>query len=185
MQETGHPVLMSCSVASHSVTPRTTARQAPRSIAFPRLEYWSESPFPSPGALPDPGTEPTSPAWQADSSPPSHLGRSKSPVTRERGDKESPGPLTTLPRGCQFRGPTCGWRGTVAGERQPCCGPGPHQFLLNTSSEACWYRRLLTRSVPAQPVSEAERHSEQDTGNSRSPVMAALPSELSGLWASS
>ena len=30
-------------------------------------EYWSGLPFPSPGDLPDPGTEPTSPALQADS----------------------------------------------------------------------------------------------------------------------
>ena len=32
-----------------------------------RQEYWSGEPFLSPGALPDPGTEPTSPALQADS----------------------------------------------------------------------------------------------------------------------
>ena len=31
-------------------------------------------PFPSLGALPDPGTEPVSPAWQVDSIPLSHLG---------------------------------------------------------------------------------------------------------------
>ena len=39
-----------------------------------RQKYWSESLLPSPKDLPDPGTEPTSPAWQADSSPLSHLG---------------------------------------------------------------------------------------------------------------
>ena len=32
------------------------------SIAFPREEYWSGLPFPSTGDLPDPGTEPVSPA---------------------------------------------------------------------------------------------------------------------------
>ena len=31
-------------------------------MRFPRQEHWSGSPFPSPGDLPDPGTEPTSPA---------------------------------------------------------------------------------------------------------------------------
>ena len=31
-------------------------------MGFPRLEYWSGLPFPSPGDLPDPGTEPRSPA---------------------------------------------------------------------------------------------------------------------------
>ena len=37
-------------------------------------EYWSGLPFPSPGDLDDPGTEPTSPAWQADSLPLSQRG---------------------------------------------------------------------------------------------------------------
>ena len=36
---------------------------------FHRQEYWNELPFPSPGDLPDPGTEPGSPALQADSVP--------------------------------------------------------------------------------------------------------------------
>ena len=33
------------------------ARQAPLSMTFPRQEYWSGLPFPSPGDLPDPGME--------------------------------------------------------------------------------------------------------------------------------
>jgi len=32
-------------------------------MGFPRQEYWSELPFTSPEDLPDPGTEPISPAW--------------------------------------------------------------------------------------------------------------------------
>ena len=40
----------------------TVAHQDPLSLGFPRQEYWSELPLPSPGDLPDPGTEPTSPA---------------------------------------------------------------------------------------------------------------------------
>ena len=36
---------------------------------FPKEEYQSGLPFPSPGDLPDPGTEPGSPALQADSLP--------------------------------------------------------------------------------------------------------------------
>ena len=43
------------------------ARQAPVSVVFPRQEYWSGLPFPSPGDLSDPGMGPTSPALQADS----------------------------------------------------------------------------------------------------------------------
>ena len=44
------------------VTAWTTAHQAPLSMWFPRQEYWSGLPLPSPGDLPDPGNEPTSPA---------------------------------------------------------------------------------------------------------------------------
>ena len=43
----------------------TVAHWAPLSTGFPRQEYWSGLPFPSPGDLPDPGIEPTSPVVQA------------------------------------------------------------------------------------------------------------------------
>ena len=42
------------------VTPWTVAHPAPLSLGFP--EYWSGLPFPTPGDLPNPGTEPLSPA---------------------------------------------------------------------------------------------------------------------------
>ena len=48
-----HPTLAS---------PRTVAYQAPLSMGFPRQEYWSGLPFPSPGNLPDPGIRPVFPA---------------------------------------------------------------------------------------------------------------------------
>ena len=38
----------------------TVAHQVPLSMGFPRQEYWSGLPFPSPGDLPDPGMEPMS-----------------------------------------------------------------------------------------------------------------------------
>ena len=38
-------------------TPWTIASQAPLSLRFPRQEYRSGLPFPSPGDLPDPGIE--------------------------------------------------------------------------------------------------------------------------------
>ena len=53
-------------------------------VGFSRQEYWSELLFPSPGDLPNPGIEPTSPvfpALQADSLPLSHQGSSISLVT--------------------------------------------------------------------------------------------------------
>ena len=43
-------------------TPWTVAHQAPPSMGFSRQEYWSGSPFPSPGDLPYSGIEPGSPA---------------------------------------------------------------------------------------------------------------------------
>ena len=46
------------------VTPWTT-----QSMGFSRPEYWSGKPFPSPGDLPNPEIEPTSPALQVDSLP--------------------------------------------------------------------------------------------------------------------
>ena len=49
--------------------PWTGPHQAPLSMEFSREEYWSELSFPSPGNLPDPGIEPGSPAFQADSLP--------------------------------------------------------------------------------------------------------------------
>ena len=36
-------------------------------MEFPRQEYWSGLPFPSPGHLPNPGVKLASPALQADS----------------------------------------------------------------------------------------------------------------------
>ena len=40
----------------------TVAHQAPLSMEFPKQEYWSGLPFPSPGDLPDPGIKSESPA---------------------------------------------------------------------------------------------------------------------------
>ena len=51
-----------CSVVSNSVAPWTVAYQAPLSIGFPRREYWSGLPVPSPGDLPGPGIKPVSTA---------------------------------------------------------------------------------------------------------------------------
>ena len=58
-------------------TPWTIAHQAPLSMGFPRQEYWSGLPLPSPGDLPDPGTEPGSPVLHADSLPSEPPGKPK------------------------------------------------------------------------------------------------------------
>ena len=43
------------------VTPWTIACKAPLSVEFSRQESWSGLPFPTPGDLPEPETEPVSP----------------------------------------------------------------------------------------------------------------------------
>ena len=40
----------------------TVDHQAPLSMGYPKQEYWSGFPFPSPVDLPEPGIEHTSPA---------------------------------------------------------------------------------------------------------------------------
>ena len=62
---------------SDSGTPWTIAHQAPLYIEFFRQDYWSELPVPSPGDLPDPGIESSSPALQADSLPTEPPGKPK------------------------------------------------------------------------------------------------------------
>ena len=49
------------------MTSWTVALQAPLSMGFPRQEYWTGLPFPSPGDLPDPGVKPGSSILQVDS----------------------------------------------------------------------------------------------------------------------
>ena len=57
-------VVVSCSIMSCSfVTLGITAHQVPLSREFPRQEYWSGLPVPSPGDLSNPGTEPESEIW--------------------------------------------------------------------------------------------------------------------------
>ena len=46
-------------------TPWTVAQQAPLSMEFFMQEYWSGLPFPPPGDLSDPVTEPVSPVFPA------------------------------------------------------------------------------------------------------------------------
>ena len=58
--------MLSCFSSVHLfATPWAVALQAPLSMGFSRQEDWSGLPFPPPGDLPSPGTEPmslTSPA---------------------------------------------------------------------------------------------------------------------------
>ena len=58
----GSVVIQSLCHVQSFFTPWTIAQQDPLSMGFPRQEYWSGSPFPSPGNLPNPGIKPASPA---------------------------------------------------------------------------------------------------------------------------
>ena len=49
-------------VSDPFVTPWTVTHQDPLSVGFPRQEYWSGLPFPSPGDFPDPGIKHWHPA---------------------------------------------------------------------------------------------------------------------------
>ena len=64
-----------------TLQPYGLGRQASLSMGFSRQEYWSGLPFPSPGDLPDPGIEPGSPAFQADSLPSELPGKPSGPNT--------------------------------------------------------------------------------------------------------
>ena len=56
------------------MAPWGVAHQASLSMGFPRQEYWSGLPFPSPGDLPDLGIKPTSPALAGKFFTTKHLG---------------------------------------------------------------------------------------------------------------
>ena len=60
---------MSLSHVRLFATPWNVAYQSPLSMGFSRQEYWSGLSFPSPGDLPNPGTELWSPTLQTDSLP--------------------------------------------------------------------------------------------------------------------
>ena len=73
--------MLSHSIVSDSTTLWTVALQAPLSMVFPREEYWSRLPFPSPKDLSNPEIKlvsPVSPALQVDSLPPEPSGPNQS-----------------------------------------------------------------------------------------------------------
>ena len=57
-------------------------------MEFPRPEYWSGLPFPSPVNLPDPGIKPASPTLQADSLMLSHQGSPFSSIDKSKSTPE-------------------------------------------------------------------------------------------------
>ena len=55
-----HVCVCALSHVQFLATPQTVAHQIPLSMGFPRQEYWSGLPFPTPRDLPNPGIKPTS-----------------------------------------------------------------------------------------------------------------------------
>ena len=60
-------VVQSLTPVQFVATPRIVALQTPLLMEFPRQEYWSGLPFPSPEDLPNSGIKAKSPVLQADS----------------------------------------------------------------------------------------------------------------------
>ena len=89
--------------------PWAIACQAPLSMEFSRQEYWSGLLFPSPGDLPDPRSEPGSPASRADSLPPEPPGVVNISVSAVPGLNCSMWDLVPSP-GIEPRSPTWGAR---------------------------------------------------------------------------
>ena len=76
------------------MTSWTVTHQAPLSMRFPRQEYWSRLPFPSPGDLLHPGIEPTFPVLAGRFLPNEPPGKPKLASTKEKrqGQKLRAGP---------------------------------------------------------------------------------------------
>ena len=85
-------------------SPWTVARRAPLPVGFPRQEYWSGLPFPSPGDLPDPGLEPGSAELAGGFFSSEPLGSQGSPSV-----SRSVGADSLRPRGLQPTRLLCPW----------------------------------------------------------------------------
>ena len=75
-------------------------------MGFSEQEYWSGSPFPSPGNLPNPGVELGSPASQADSLPLSHQ---ESPLFHSSSNSNEAGDGDRRPGGEMVREASLCW----------------------------------------------------------------------------
>ena len=92
-------VVCRSAVSNSCTTSWTVACQAPLSMRFPRQEYWSGLPFPSPGDLPNPVH------WQADSLPLSHQGSQRQvlPLLFYSQGDQSPERVGNMPTDTQLK----------------------------------------------------------------------------------
>ena len=91
-------------ISNFFATTQTVTHQGTMSMVFPRQEYWSGLPFPSPGDLPEPGIEPASPALAGrffTTEPPGNLKNineenSKTQMKKTSNPSSTPGPKINL-----------------------------------------------------------------------------------------
>ena len=133
--------------------PCTVTLQAPLSMGFSRPKCWSGLPFPSPGALPDPGIKPGSLALQANSLPSETPGKATgSWGAYQRNDFSEPWslhlPMGGLAGGTSGKEPACLCRrlrdagSTPGSRRSPRGGHGyPLQYsrLENVMDRGAWW----------------------------------------------
>ena len=136
------------------------ANQAPLSLGFSRQEYQSELPCPPPGDLPDPGMKPTSPAWQADSLPLSHLGSLHVTDFIAKGVMEPTMPPTGLSGPSLLPHPICPYwikLGTPTGKflcleaASPCRPPGDLPDPGIEPESPAWQADSLPLAPPGKP----------------------------------
>ena len=111
------------------------ALQAPMPTGFPRQEYWSGLPFPSPGDLLNPGIKPMSPALQVDSFLLSHLGNSARTASLFR--------TASLLFSCSVMSNSLQPH-ELQHSRLPCCLPSPWVFS-NSCPLSQWCHTLCDR----------------------------------------
>ena len=140
------------------VSPWTVARQAPLSVRFSKQDHWSGLPFPSPGDLRDPGTEPvsltspalagrfftTSAAWMSRMKVLSYL------VSQKPGLASSRTPFLGASRNfLSLKLPVCWWTELHKTTQTP-CGSFPVLVLWLTGSD-----KELTRWASNRPSLES------------------------------
>ena len=127
-------------------------------LAFPRQEYWIGLPFPPPGDLPNPGTEPASHTWQADSLPLSHQGAVR---TNKENSQTSRWPWS---RRQPAREPSRPWcvGGSAGPERRPTCDPASENSQVRGASGSS--RALILVRDEAAPSGGRARESQVRRG---------------------
>ena len=153
------------------MTPWTVALQAPLSIEFARQEFWSGLPYPLPGDLLNPGTEPGSPTLQADFLSSELLGPPKSTMVAS--------PLQTLNCICQDPISKSGHLpATGVGTWTHLLGAPPFHPLQLARTEVYlegWGHLLLAPLPPSfQPKGEKKVFATHRVGGTRTPRACAL-----------